>query len=152
MKLKWSCSDMSFLMRRPAFCICENKGGDQLHGNRAAVWNFKPLANFCVCTAWFVLDLVRNLKDRVSRNAAHMSLGKDAYWLSAYECEHATKVNSLRSQFDIMLLNETKSHKVYNMLSLVMRNSAFCIWENKDADQLHSNCAADQRPLFSLDG
>ena len=22
-------------MRKPAFCICENKGGDQLHGKRA---------------------------------------------------------------------------------------------------------------------
>ena len=23
-------------MRKPAFCICENKGADQLHSNRAA--------------------------------------------------------------------------------------------------------------------
>ena len=23
-------------MRKPAFCICENKDADQLHGNRAA--------------------------------------------------------------------------------------------------------------------
>ena len=32
----------------------------------------------------------------------------------------------------------------FNM-SLVMRKSDFCICENKDADQLRSNCAADQR-------
>ena len=38
-------------MRKPAFCICENKGADQLHGNR----NFKPLAIFCGCTAWLNL-------------------------------------------------------------------------------------------------
>ena len=31
----------------------------------------------------------------------------------------------------------------YN-LSHVMRKLAFCICKNKDADQLHSNCAADQ--------
>ena len=27
---------MSLVMRKPAFCICENKGSDQLHGNREA--------------------------------------------------------------------------------------------------------------------
>ena len=34
-------------------------------------------------------------------------------------------------------------------LSLVVRKPAFCICENKDADQLRTNyCAADQRHLF----
>ena len=33
-------------------------------------------------------------------------------------------------------------------MSLVMRKPAFSICENKDADQLHSNCAADQRNCF----
>ena len=28
--------DMSFVMRKPAFCICENKDTDQLRGNREA--------------------------------------------------------------------------------------------------------------------
>ena len=32
--------------------------------------------------------------------------------------------------------------------SPVVRKTAFCIWENKDADQLGSNCAADQRLCF----
>ena len=36
-------------------------------------------------------------------------------------------------------------------LSLVMRKPAFCICENKAADQLRSNCAADQNH-FSLHG
>ena len=27
---------MSLIMRKPAFCICENKYADQLHGNREA--------------------------------------------------------------------------------------------------------------------
>ena len=27
---------MSLIMRKPAFCICENKGADQLRGNREA--------------------------------------------------------------------------------------------------------------------
>ena len=33
-------------------------------------------------------------------------------------------------------------------LSLVMRKPAFCICENKDADQLRGNCEADQRLCF----
>ena len=37
------------------------------------------------------------------------------------------------------------SHKY---LSLVMRKPPFCKCENKDADQLRSNCAADQRLCF----
>ena len=52
----------------------KNRGTDQLLGNRAAdqhhcfhfklsttplLPNFKPLAIFCGCTAWFVSDLVR---------------------------------------------------------------------------------------------
>ena len=33
-------------------------------------------------------------------------------------------------------------------MSLVVRKPAFCICENKDADQLRSNCAVDQRLCF----
>ena len=33
-------------------------------------------------------------------------------------------------------------------MSLIMRKPAFCICENKDADQLRSNCTADQRLCF----
>ena len=35
-----------------------------------------------------------------------------------------------------------------NKMSLVMRKPAFCICENKDADQLRSNREADQRLCF----
>ena len=72
------CHQMSRVTRKPTFCICENKDADQLRGNREAdqrlcfrytdstipllsnLRNFKPLAIFCSCTAWFVLDLVGN--------------------------------------------------------------------------------------------
>ena len=37
---------------------------------------------------------------------------------------------------------------IWLYLSLVMGKLAFCISENKDADQLRSNCAADQRIRF----
>ena len=32
----WMVSYMSLVMRKPAFCICENKDADQLRGNREA--------------------------------------------------------------------------------------------------------------------
>ena len=41
-------------------------------------------------------------------------------------------------------------HVFDHYLSLVMRNPAFCICENKDEDQLCSNCAADQRHCFLI--
>ena len=77
-------------MRKPFFCICENKDADQLRGNREAdqrlcfrhtdsaipllseFQNFKPLAIFSDCTARFVSDLVGNHEDRFSHNKAHL--------------------------------------------------------------------------------
>ena len=74
---------MSRIVRKPAFCICENKDADQLCDNHEAdkslcfryihstipllpIRNFKPLAILCGCTAEFVSDLVGNLEDRFS--------------------------------------------------------------------------------------
>ena len=72
-------------MRKPAFCICENKDADQLRGSREADQHlffryrdstipllFKPLAIFSDRTAHFVSDLVGNLEDRFSHNEAHI--------------------------------------------------------------------------------
>ena len=69
---------MSSIIRKPAFCIYENKDADQLRNNRAAdqclcspsidrtilllIRNFKPLSIFCGCTARFLSDLVGNPK------------------------------------------------------------------------------------------
>ena len=77
-------------MRKPVFCICENKDVDQLRSNCEAdqrlcfsytdsiipllpkfIRNFKPLAILCGCTAWFVWDLVRKPEDQFSHNEAH---------------------------------------------------------------------------------
>ena len=72
-------------MRKPAFCICENKDADQLRGNREADQRLcfrhtdsaipllsKSLAIFYGCTARFVSDLVGNPEDRFSHNEAHI--------------------------------------------------------------------------------
>ena len=40
------------------------------------------------------------------------------------------------------------SYKYRYSMSRVMRKPTFCICENKDADQLRGNCAADQRLCF----
>ena len=79
-------TNMSCVMRRPAFCICENKGADQLRRHRTAYQglcfryigstipllpkseNFKPQTTFCGSTTQFVLDLVGNAEDRFSHN------------------------------------------------------------------------------------
>ena len=79
----------SHVMRKPAFCICEKKGADQLRGNCTAdqrlcfryidsalplhpkfsasshlLWLYSPV---CV-------DLVENPKDRFSRDMAHLRM------------------------------------------------------------------------------
>ena len=80
-------SYLSRVVRKPAFCICENKDADQLRGNREADQRLcfryidstipllpEPLAILCGLTAWFVWDLVGNPEDRFSHNKAHLSL------------------------------------------------------------------------------
>ena len=66
-------------MRKPTFCICENKNADQLRGNSEADQRLcfryilvnstipllskseiSSLAIFCSCTAWIVSDQVGN--------------------------------------------------------------------------------------------
>ena len=76
-------------MRKPAFCICENKDADQLCGNREAdqclcfrytdsTIPFKPLAIFYGWTARFVLDLVRNPEDRFFSERGSFTAGGSA--------------------------------------------------------------------------
>ena len=80
---------MSHAMRKPTFCLCKNKGADQLHSNCEAdkglcfrymdstirplqiPKNFKHLAFFCDYTGQFVSNLVGNPEDQFSRIMAH---------------------------------------------------------------------------------
>ena len=79
-------------MRKPDFCLCENKGADQLRSNCEAdqrlcfhyvdstislllkTENFNLLDFFWNCTGRFVSDLVGNPEDRFSRVAAQICL------------------------------------------------------------------------------
>ena len=83
---------MSRVMRKPTFCICENKDADQLRGNCEADQHlcfrytdsaipplskseiFKSLAIFCGCAAQFVSDQVGNQNSGFSHDAAHIFL------------------------------------------------------------------------------
>ena len=75
-------------MRKPVFCICKNKGADQLHDNRAADQRLcihykdstipllpkSKISILCHCTAQFLPDLVKKTKDRFCRDVAHLLL------------------------------------------------------------------------------
>ena len=82
---------MSRVMRKPGFCLCENKGADQLRSNceadqhlcfcytdrtshlllKSEISSFLPAS---VTTERFMLVLVGNPEDRFSRDVAHISL------------------------------------------------------------------------------
>ena len=81
---------LSRSVRKRDYCLCENKGADQLRSNCEADQRLcfrytdstNPfllksgivLACFSDCTGRFVLDLVGNTEDRFSRVTAHFSL------------------------------------------------------------------------------
>ena len=102
-------------MRNPAFCICKNKGADQLCGNpadqlcgnRAAdqrlcfrnIDSTIPLLLkskiFCGCTAQSGLDLVGNSEDRFPHDTAQLVLKCFRNWRDS-DIE-AVKTNDLIS-------------------------------------------------------
>ena len=85
-------------MRKPTFCMCENKGTDQLRSIHAADQRlsfslidstiphyflnrtFELLAIFCCFTAQFVSDLVSLLEARFSHDVAQSLLETPQDW------------------------------------------------------------------------
>ena len=78
---------MSLIMRKPVYCICENKDAGHSEADQRLCFrytdstislllikirNFKPPAIFCGCTARFMSDLVGNPEDRFSHIEAHI--------------------------------------------------------------------------------
>ena len=67
-------------MRKPAFCICENKDADQLCGSRKAdqhlcfryIDSTIPLLSNSEISSSFVFDLDGYPKDRFSHDTVHM--------------------------------------------------------------------------------
>ena len=81
---------MSSDMRKQDYCLCENKGADQLWRNCTAdqplcfrfmdsTGNFKLLAFFRDCTGWFVLDLVGTPTFCSSYRVVHENAGFCSY-------------------------------------------------------------------------
>ena len=75
---------LSLVVKKPDFCICENKdAADQrlcfsyIDSTISLLLQseiFKPLAIFCGCTSRFLSDLVRNPEDRFSNDESHICL------------------------------------------------------------------------------
>ena len=75
-------TDLGLVVRKPAFCICENKDADQRSFADQRLCFFytasitpllpKPLDIFCGRTDLFVSDLVGNPEDWFSHNEAHL--------------------------------------------------------------------------------
>ena len=78
-------NQLSLVMRKPDFCICENKDADQLRGDCEAdqglcfrymdstiplLPKFQASSYLLSCTAWFVSDLVGNPEDPFSCDEA----------------------------------------------------------------------------------
>ena len=103
-------------------------------------------------------DLVENPEDRFSDNEAQITQGNV---LSRKNFSEYTGQNKLSPMpflstgamlkfqvFKVFYFHNIKNNgtlKLYLKLSLVMRKPAFCICENKDADQLRGNREADRR-------
>ena len=114
---------MSHDVRKPAFCICENKDADQLRGNRETVKLISPFV--------FAIRKVQSLYNFNPKFQASSHL----LWMYSLVCVGPGR-KPRRPVF-----SERGSYNV----SHVMRKPAFCICENKDADQLRGNREADQR-------
>ena len=54
----------------------------------------------------------------------------------------------IRNDQELKVIIRTKILPVKHYMSFVVRKPAFCICENKDADQLRGNREADQRLCF----
>ena len=109
-------------MRKPAFCIRENKGTDQLHSNCAFVF-----------AEWIIQSLY--LLDAKFQASNHLLL----LYSSLCATRAGQKPEDMFSHYTPHILT---------YLSHVMRKPTFYICENKDADQLRGDREADQRLCF----
>ena len=92
-------------MRKTTFCICENKDADQLLSNSKADRRlrfryivqslfflnpeFKPLAIFCSCTAWFVSDQAGN------QNIDFLMTQLNCWYFRSFVCSGAHSVQKI---------------------------------------------------------
>ena len=106
---------------KPDFCICENKGADQLRCHLTA--------DQYLCFRYIDSTIPLLPKSKISSlslSSVAVQLGLCSTWLETF----------LRHGSYILLMSHVK------------RKPTFCICKNKDADQLRGNREADQRLCF----
>ena len=134
--------NMSHHMGKPTICIGENKGADQL---RAFVFatrivqflfylNLKFQASSCLLCLYSLVCVgpVRKPHCWFSHEAAHICISGAPKFLQGRLMQHHTTHDKM-----IVLIG-----------NLIVRKPDFCLCKNKGADQLRSNCEADQPLCF----
>ena len=134
-------------MRKPAFCICENNGADQLCGNEqlisasdfatyveqlSYVQNLKFLVIFCGCIARFVSDMVGTAIYRFSCNAVHTLA--HPIRLQSFACPSFSICGPSGGQTHICHIFHEKANILHK--------------RKQNADQLRCNREADQSLCF----
>ena len=128
---------MSRVMRKPVFCICENKDADQLRS--AFVFTtrivqslyflnpkFQASSHHCGCTARFVWDLVGNPEDRFSHNETHI-IRALVEWLE--EEEQQQELHRHHHHHQQQSRDDVDKNFFWYYLSLVVRNPVFGVFD-----------------------
>ena len=116
------------------------------HVARAVPFSDKSLTGTPVLT-YTAVSKLRCIVECTRTNCSSFNFGLDTCELMlTYVCED-TETLVTRTDFKHYDVEFGIWVQVSNM-SLVLRKPAFCICETKDADQLPSNCAADQHLCF----
>ena len=121
-------------MRKPTFCLCENKDADQLRGNREAEQR--------LCFRYLDSTIPLLPKSKISSfypSPVAVQPGLCQTWSECVPSIHIKKK---------YMKNTTENCHYFAFLSRVVKKTTFCICENKDADQLRGNREADQRLCF----
>ena len=147
-------SKASSVTRKPALCICKNKGADQLCGYRTAdqrlcfrykinvvqsLYFLNPKFQASNYPLW-LYSPIRVGPARKPRRQVFSQAGSTLRQMA--QIPRLPDFQTLYIMFLSILTNMSRD----------VRKPAFCICENKDADQLRGNREADQRLLFSLYG
>ena len=125
-------------MRKPAFCICENKAADQLCGYRTA----DQRLCFRYTDSTIPLLPVSEISSlKLSSVAAQPSLCRT--WLET------PKTGFLTSGLIFLIRSLNITVQQGQQMSRIKSKHDNCICENRGADQLCSNHAADQNFVFA---
>ena len=117
------------VMRNPVFCICDNKSIQIICTASVQLISAFVFASWLLQSLYFL-----HLKYQVPSDLLGL---------------HSPVWSGLvRNPEDRLSRDEPHIKPFHEIYEPCYENTGFCICENKDADQLRSNCAADQRLCF----